>query len=523
MPFFLDYKGMRNIFSLVAFVALFSFIGCGGHSHDNHSHAHDEHVHSNVSSAVCPITKYSDSLEIFVEMEQLVSGRNSHVTAYITRLSNFKPIEPCAVDVTLEVNGSRLSQTVDPLHQGVYEFHLSPEVDGKGILSFVIGNETVSLPVSVHAGCNHASEEEHHHHSHETGESAHSGTHVAAGAISFLKEQSWKIDFSTGIVGSSNFNGAVKVAAKVSAAPGNEASIVATSAGKVQYAGNIVAGKDVSAGELLFIIDGGDVTENDASVKFAEAESAYRLAKANYERKELLYREKIVSESDFLQAQSALRVAEANYSSMKRSFSGDKVQLKSPMTGYISNLLAVNGDYVAAGTPLAMLQCDGEVNIAAELPVRFASLLANINNINIEVADGRVCSLAEAGGRVVAVGRTANNCGMIPLTLSVKKLWDVLPGSIVTLHITSLLADGQHSVAVPRSALVEEMGNYFVFVQITPVAFEKREVNIGATDGKYTRIVKGLHKGERIVTKGAMSLKLSQGAATLDPHAGHVH
>ena len=29
--------------------------------------------------------------------------------------------------------------------------------------------------------------------------------------------------------------------------------------------------------------------------------------------------------------------------------------------------------------------------------------------------------------------------------------------------------------------------------------------------------------GERVVTKGAISLKLSQGAAALDPHAGHVH
>ena len=78
-------------------------------------------------------------------------------------------------------------------------------------------------------------------------------------------------------------------------------------------------------------------------------------------------------------------------------------------------------------------------------------------------------------------------------------------------------------VAVPRTAIVEEMGSYFVFVQNSPISFEKRSVELGATDGHLVKVNKGVHKGERIVTKGAVVLKLSQGAAALDPHAGHVH
>ena len=64
---------------------------------------------------------------------------------------------------------------------------------------------------------------------------------------------------------------------------------------------------------------------------------------------------------------------------------------------------------------------------------------------------------------------------------------------------------------------------FYVFVHKGGDAFEKREVRIGATDGKYTQVLKGLHKDEAVVAKGAISLKLSQGAAALDPHAGHVH
>jgi hypothetical protein len=60
-------------------------------------------------------------------------------------------------------------------------------------------------------------------------------------------------------------------------------------------------------------------------------------------------------------------------------------------------------------------------------------------------------------------------------------------------------------------------------VQNSPVSFEKRLVEAGATDGNLVQLLSGVEAGERVVTKGGVILKLSQGAAALDPHAGHVH
>ena len=70
---------------------------------------------------------------------------------------------------------------------------------------------------------------------------------------------------------------------------------------------------------------------------------------------------------------------------------------------------------------------------------------------------------------------------------------------------------------------MEEMGNYFVYVQQTPELFEKRLVVKGATDGRRTEIKDGLSPGERVVGKGAVLLKLSQSAGSVDVHSGHVH
>jgi len=66
------------------------------------------------------------------------------------------------------------------------------------------------------------------------------------------------------------------------------------------------------------------------------------------------------------------------------------------------------------------------------------------------------------------------------------------------------------------------MGAYFLYVQVTPELFEKRAVLIGKSDGLSTEITEGLSVGERVVSKGAIMVKLSQSTGQLDAH-GHGH
>ena len=207
---------------------------------------------------------------------------------------------------------------------------------------------------------------------------------------------------------------------------------------------------------------------------------------------------------------------------MQRSFGNGKVCLRSPFAGYVAKLLVANGDYVQPGTPVARIERAGSVNISAELPVRYAAQLNNIRNVNIELQSGELVSLGNIDGRNVAVGRSVNECNMVPVTVTTDIVSGVVPGSIVTLYLSSENS-AVENVVIPRSAIVEEMGSYFVFVQNTPVSFEKRSVVVGATDGLMVKVYNGVNAGERVVTKGAVVLKLSQGAAALDPHAGHVH
>ena len=523
---------------LFVFTVMALLCGCAGHTHEN-ADSHDAHVH------MYSFTAYTHDAELFLQHEGLEVGKKACITLYVTSLADFKPLRAVEASLLLRAGGKSHTATAHAHDAGMFHFELVPETAGAGTLYITIGDETAHFDVTVTECCEdhaHGDDQDHGHdhdadlhdgHNHEGHDhSGHSHSHAPhpghgtetpekEGDVSFAKEQSWKIDFATAEATESHFGGALKVAAKVVAAPSDFTTIVAATSGKVQFVGNVVEGKSVAAGELLFYLEGGDVTDNDAAVKFAEAESNYLLAKADYERKKLLFNDKVVAEREYQSAEAAYLQAEARFTSMKRSFSSGKVILKAPRNGYIASLLVSNGDYVEPGTPIATVQSNGNMNIAAELPVRFAQQLKSIEDVNIVLPSGEAFSMNAIGGKVLAVGSSANSCNMLPLTISAGAFDAAIPGSIVTLYIIS--RSNGHAIALPRTALVEEMGNFFVFVQNNPVSFEKRAVEVGATDGIRVEITKGVHAGERVVTKGAVALKLSQGAAALDPHAGHVH
>jgi multidrug efflux pump subunit AcrA (membrane-fusion protein) len=105
--------------------------------------------------------------------------------------------------------------------------------------------------------------------------------------------------------------------------------------------------------------------------------------------------------------------------------------------------------------------------------------------------------------------------------MQINNTGNFIPGSFVEVYLKTVT--NQQAVTVPNTALLEEQGVFFVWVQVTPELFEKREVHIGKTDGIDTEIKSGIGTTERIVARGAMMIKLAQATGSLDAHSGHVH
>jgi multidrug efflux pump subunit AcrA (membrane-fusion protein) len=93
-------------------------------------------------------------------------------------------------------------------------------------------------------------------------------------------------------------------------------------------------------------------------------------------------------------------------------------------------------------------------------------------------------------------------------------------GQQLTLHVET--AHAEDALAVPNSAIVEEGGQPVCFVQVSGETFQKRELTLGIHDGNLVQVLRGVREGERVVTKGAMAIRLAAASNVIPTH-GHAH
>ncbi|MRR23094.1 efflux RND transporter periplasmic adaptor subunit, partial [bacterium] len=340
----------------------------------------------------------------------------------------------------------------------------------------------------------------------------------------FTKEQSWKIDFSTGYAVREPFGQVVRATALVKPAQGNESVVTARTGGVVTFTGkSILEGTEVASGQPLLSITGSGFAENNSTVRFAEAQNNYEQAKADYDRAMLLASERIVSEKQLLEARTRYENARSVYENLQQNFSRAGQTVTSPMRGFVRQLLVANGQHVEAGQPLLVISQSGTVLLQAEVQPRYARFLNSITSATIRSEyDKRTYTLEQLGGKILSVGKAAmTDSYLIPVSIQVMNTAGFVPGSFVEVWLRTV-TDAE-ALTVPNTALIEEQGAFFVFVQVTPEKFEKRVIQTGATDGIRTEITGGLKASERIVTQSAILVKLAQSTGTLDAHSGHVH
>ena len=279
----------------------------------------------------------------------------------------------------------------------------------------------------------------------------------------------------------------------------------------------------MSDGQALLTIKGSGLAENNSAVRYAEAKNNFEKAKADYERAKLLAEDKIVSEKQLLEAKTQYENTKSAYENLNQNFSAAGQTVRSPMNGFVKQLFVTNGQYVESGQPLTLISQNKSLLLRAEVQQKYARDLLAIATANIRtVENNKTYTLEELNGKVLSVGKTTTSDNfLIPVTIQINNIGSFVPGSFVELYLKTI--SNSQALTIPNSAVLEEQGNFFVFVQVTPELFEKRDISTGVTDGINTEVLRGLTDDERIVTKGALLIKLAQATGTLDAHSGHVH
>lgn len=489
----------------------YAFASCSPSGHENEKY--DEH-----QEVKFQFTSYSNNFELFAEADAFIVGEKANVLSHFSVLPDFKAVEKGEITITLSVNGKETKQTLnEPTRKGIYSFDIQPETQGKGTLTFKITSDKGIFEVIVPEVTVFTNQK-------DAQEASEKIVVSKTNTTVFTKEQSWKIEFATTFPSTEPFGQVIKATALVQAAQGNELVISAKTNGIVLFnSGVVLEGRDITAGQSLFTISGSDFADNNISVRYTEAKSNYEKANADYERAKELAKDKIVSEKDLLTAKNQYENTNAVYDNLSKNFNASGQTITSPQTGFIKQVFAKNGVYVEAGQPIATVSQNKTLVLISEVPSKYASILANIKTANIRTfTDNRSFTLEELNGKVLSYGKAANSDNyLIPVALQVENNGSFVSGSFVEIYLKTF--SNNLALIIPTTSLIEEQGSFFVWVQVTPELFEKREVFVGGTDGINTEIRKGITANERIVAHGAMLIKLAQATGTLDAHSGHVH
>lgn len=486
-----------------------------GHNHAPSPAATDGHDHEDVKFQ---ITAYSENFEVFAESDPFASGNSSAILAHFTWLDNFKPLTHGSVKAILKVGEKEYSDLQkQPLRDGIYLFNIQAEMAGNAQLTFLIETDgkvfTMEIPNLKIFDDNHDAI-----HWAETQEVNSVNTTV------FTKEQSWKVGFKTQSAELVDFGKVIKTTALTQPCVAGEAIISSKSNGIVDLQSNhITDGMYVKKGQKLFIVSGNELANNNSSVRFIEAKNNYEKALSNYERAKELEKDKIVTTKELLEAKNEYENTKVIYENLQANFSSQGQIITSPIDGYINNLRVSNGEYVEAGYPLLGITKNQRLILNADIQQKYASVLPQLYTATIRtVHNNNSYSLEELNGHILSYGKTTNaNNYLIPITLEIDNTDDFVAGGFVELYLK--YKSKCKSLIIPKASLLEEQGNFFVFVQVHPELFEKREVKIGDTDGQYIEIKSGLKAKERIVSEGAILIKLAQSTGALDAHSGHVH
>jgi len=500
---------MKYIIIVLAFLAM----SCNNKVEDAHAHNEDgSHVGEEIPRLSHTI--WTDKTELFVEFPALIVGNGSKFAAHLTVLDNHQPVREGSVTVSLIKDGKGIRNTADaPSSSGIFSPAIQPKEAGNYQLVFELTTPEYSDKISIDDVVVYAT----------TDEAIKAlGTEEEDEAISFLKEQAWKIDFQTAPVVSGKIYDVINTSGVWMPSPGSTKSLAAKSNGVVDFkVNNLTEGTAVKQGQLLMSLNSQGLASNNLSTDIASAKATFQQAKSEYERKKELYESKIVPKSEFEKVESSFEIAKANYQSLVSGVSGGSKQIRAPFDGFIKSITVSNGDYVEQGVALVTIGTHQSRVLKAQLAPNYGLAMGNVQGIWYQDNDNLWKDATDAEGKILSIGKDVERENpLISVFAEVNATVDMPIGSLTPVQIA--MGNATQNTMIPVNALLEDYGSYSVIVQLSGESFERRPVKIGKRNGENVEILEGLQVGEVVVTTGAYQVKMASMSGSTPAH-GHEH
>ena len=277
----------------------------------------------------------------------------------------------------------------------------------------------------------------------------------------------------------------------------------------------------VRKGQLLFTITSESMVDDNLMLRYSEAKNRLQKSRSDYNRHLALFEQETISERQFLASRATYTEDSLRYYNLASNISEDGVRIVASVSGTIHELNVSDGEYAEPGRILAILSTNRALMLRADLPQQYYSFLNEIRSAHFRPAyTHRVFTIEETGGSLLAAGvSVAENNHYLPVIFQLENNGDLLEGAFTEVFL--IAGKREKLLSVPVTALAEEQGGYYVYVQVGGESYMKRPVSIGSNDGLFVEITSGLESGERVVTEGVMLVKaasMSNGAIQAEHH-----
>jgi cobalt-zinc-cadmium efflux system membrane fusion protein len=292
-------------------------------------------------------------------------------------------------------------------------------------------------------------------------------------------------------------------------------------------------GQRVKAGQVLANLD--SVELDQIWTDYRKTQGKVDLARKNLQREETLFQKKISPEKDVLKARQELEEAEADLNLTKDRFRMFGVSLSqfaatkdngnhplipitSPVGGVVIEKTVTQGEVVNPEKVLFIVADLSTLWVVIDVYEKDLSRLRVGTGVKVSVTafpdktfKGKISYIADVVDEKTRTEKarvTIDNTGGL-----------LKPGMFATVLVEGNNDGVERLLALPEEAVLMDGAERYVFVQVSPDRFNRREVEIGRIFGKSLEVTAGVKPGETVAVKGAFILKSELKKSELEGHA----
>jgi multidrug efflux pump subunit AcrA (membrane-fusion protein) len=192
------------------------------------------------------------------------------------------------------------------------------------------------------------------------------------------------------------------------------------------------------------------------------------------------------------------------------------ITLFSPIAGFVSAWHVNMGEFVDPSKVLFEVVDPSVVWVEGDVPEEYAGVVKEGQTVRV-----RAMSYPDR----VFSGKIVRASAVVEPEKRVVHRWVEVDNPKMELKpemfadLTIVLGTGDRTLSLPRSAILRQGVETFVYIQKGEV-FAKRNVEVGIQDDRYVQILRGVSPGDAVVTQGGYELMSS---IVLKGAGGHTH